>query len=101
MSSHSRRPNLREIATRAMLARDFLVGLPPDAQQQLDHVEKTPNHVQNVRDRRSWLWSSIDNDDSRDLDQVEYAEETADGIRLSVGIADVDRFVTAGSPLDQ
>ena len=54
-----------------------------------------------VRDLRSLLWSSIDNDTSRDLDQVEMAERTANGIRIMVGVADVDGDVPTGSPIDQ
>ncbi len=46
------------------------------------------------------MWSSIDNDSSRDLDQIEVAERVADGIRLLIGIADVDSDVRAGSPID-
>ena len=42
-------------------------------------------------DLRALAWSSIDNDDSRDLDQVEFAERTAGGIRILVGIADIGR----------
>ena len=54
-----------------------------------------------VRDLRSLLWSSIDNDTSRDLDQIEVAERTASGIRIMVGVADVDGDVPIGSPIDQ
>ena len=55
-----------------------------------------------VRDLRSLLWSSIDNDSSRDLDQVEYVEKLPDGTtRLLVGIANVDGSVPAGSALDR
>ena len=54
-----------------------------------------------VRDLRALLWSSIDNDSSRDLDQAEVAERTAGGIRIMVAIADVDSRVSIGSPIDQ
>ena len=48
------------------------------------------------------LWSSIDNETSRDLDQVEYAENLRSGeIRLLIGIADVDASVPKGSAIDK
>lgn len=54
-----------------------------------------------VRDLRDLPWSSIDNDESRDLDQIEYAEEVdADRVRVLVGIADVAALVDRGSPID-
>jgi exoribonuclease-2 len=55
-----------------------------------------------LRDMRDLLWSSIDNAESRDLDQVEVAEPLPDGaIRVHVGIADVDALVPRGSPVDE
>ena len=54
-----------------------------------------------TQDLRSLLWSSIDNDSSRDLDQVEYVEKLPDGTtRLLVGVADVDALVPKGSATD-
>jgi exoribonuclease-2 len=47
------------------------------------------------------LWASIDNDDSRDLDQLTVAEARADrSVKILVAIADVDALVTKESALD-
>jgi len=55
-----------------------------------------------VRDLRSLLWSSIDNDTSRDLDQIEVAERLPNGdTKVLVGIADLDAFVPKQSAIDQ
>src|SRR5437868_905787 len=62
---------------------------------------KSPASTDGLRDMRELLWSSIDNDESRDLDQVEVAEQLPNGaIRILVGIADVDALVAKGSPAD-
>jgi exoribonuclease-2 len=53
------------------------------------------------RDMRAQLWSSIDNDTSRDLDQIEVAERVDGGIRVRVGIADVSIAVLKETPIDQ
>src|ERR1700748_3107015 len=54
-----------------------------------------------VPDLRDLAWTSIDNDTSRDLDQVEVAERVADGIRVHVAIGDVASAVEEDSPMDQ
>jgi len=53
-----------------------------------------------LKDLTALLWSSIDNDDSRDLDQIEWAERAAGGIRVLVAIADVDSLVPRSTPID-
>jgi len=69
--------------------------------QQLKQRGAPANAPTGLRDLRGLLWSSIDNDNSRDLDQVEYAETMSDGmVRLLVGIADVDTSVPKGSITD-
>jgi exoribonuclease-2 len=63
---------------------------------------KAPASTDGLRDLRDLLWSSIDNDESRDLDQIEVAEELPNGaIRILVAIADVDGLVSKNSPVDE
>ena len=86
-----------------MLEAGFLPDFPPEVLHELQAPK--PATVSGsgsaARDLRSLLWSSIDNDSSRDLDQVEYVEKLPDGTtRLLVGIADVDSLVHHGSATD-
>ena len=58
--------------------------------------------IGDIRDLRNLLWSSIDNDTSRDLDQIEVADRVSNGdVKIMIGIADVDAFVPKSSPIDQ
>ena len=88
-----------------MLANGFQPDFPPEVQlevAQLDDEDVEAAAKDVPRDLRNLLWSSIDNRESRDLDQVEYAERLADGeIRLYIGIADVDALVPKGSAVDE
>jgi VacB/RNase II family 3'-5' exoribonuclease len=88
-----------------MIAGGFLPGIPADAMNQLQTIEESPAAGEpsgpEPRDLTALLWSSIDNDDSRDLDQIEWAERTATGIRVLVGIADVDALVKKDTPIDR
>jgi len=90
-------PDLRELAKRAMIERGFLAEIPKEARAEADTKKEPPFDALKIRDLRSWLWSSIDNDDSRDLDQIEYASAESAGTRLYVGIADVDSLVPLNS----
>src|SRR5262245_34506213 len=87
-------------ARREMLDRGFHPDFPREVVAQAAAMPEDPPPPANggVRDLRSLLWSSIDNDTSRDLDQVEVAEAAGNGIRIRVGIADVDTRVPPGSP---
>jgi exoribonuclease-2 len=85
-------------ARREMIERGFQPDLPTSAQQQAQALQ--PSHENGLEDLTSLLWSSIDNDDSRDLDQIEWAEEVPGGIRVLVAIADVDALVERGTPID-
>jgi exoribonuclease-2 len=54
-----------------------------------------------LRDLRSLLWCSIDNEDSRDLDQLTVADESGGRISIRIAIADVDEFVRQGGGIDR
>ena len=86
---------------KAMLARGFQIHLMPEAERQLTAEVEPKFPSLEIKDLSSWLWSSIDNDDSRDLDQIEFASRDPKGIRIYVGVADVDWFVPLKSALDQ
>ncbi len=104
MSPKSRhhRSDLNEIARRAMLEKGLNPDFPKDALAQLGRIEEPAREKDPaIRDQRDLLWASIDNDDSRDLDQLSVAEELAGGaVRVLVAIADVDALVRRGTPLD-
>ncbi|HWC58874.1 MAG TPA: RNB domain-containing ribonuclease [Verrucomicrobiae bacterium] len=95
--------DLKSRAHQAMLDAGFHPDFPAEVLREIQMLKgPAPKISGNVRDLRSLLWSSIDNDSSRDLDQVEYAEKLPDGTtRLLVGIADVDSSVPKGSAIDQ
>lgn len=97
------RTDLLELARRAMRDREFLTETPADAKAQIERAPKldAAARERSARDLTDLLWTSIDNEDSRDLDQLEVTEELADGaVRLRVAIADVDAYAPKGSPID-
>ena len=94
-----------DLATSArmeMLRNGFDPDFPPGTDQQIAALKQkaAPTTTDGIRDLRNLLWSSIDNDTSRDLDQIEVAERVPNGIRVLVGIADVDSDIPPGSPID-
>ena len=91
--------DLASAALHDLLAAGFHPDFPPAALQQLAAIRSAPTPTA-LTDLRSLLWSSIDNDSSRDLDQIEVARETPVGIEISVAIADVAVTIAQGSPLD-
>ncbi len=96
--------DLQTTAKEIMVNRGFEPDFPAQVPAQLAALKKHPPSVVpggDLRDLRNLQWSSIDNDTSRDLDQIEVAESTPDGIKVRIGIADVDAFVPKDSPIDQ
>jgi len=97
--------DLQAVAKDAVRQHGFQPDFSPEVQQQLAQLRANPPAIAaggSVRDLRSQLWSSIDNDTSRDLDQIEVAERLSNGdIKVLIGIADVDAFVPKQSAIDQ
>jgi exoribonuclease-2 len=90
--------DLAAAARQEMLDRGFEPDFSPQVQEQLTQIEEAPET--GLRDLTSLAWSSIDNDDSRDLDQIEWAERAREGFRVLVGVADVDSKVAPATPID-
>jgi exoribonuclease-2 len=96
--------DLKGRAHRAVIEAGFHPDFPTEVGREIQALRQAPQSTatSNVRDLRSLLWSSIDNDQSRDLDQIEYVERLPDGtLRLLVGIAEVDALVPKASATDR
>ena len=105
MTAGSSHVDLQAAAKDIMRQYGFEPDFPSPVQQQLAQLRANPPALAaggEIRDLRKLLWSSIDNDTSRDLDQIEVAERLTNGdVKILVGIADVDAFVPKQSPIDQ
>ena len=88
------------LARIAMRERGLEPEFPPAVLAQVARLDG-PVDDGSLADLRHLAWCSIDNDDSRDLDQLSVAEGTPRGTRVRVAIADVDAFVPHGTPVDQ
>jgi VacB/RNase II family 3'-5' exoribonuclease len=105
------RLDLQATAKQIMIAHGFEPDFPPEVPAQLAQLRAhppqltanaNPHNDGDVRDLRQLLWSSIDNDTSRDLDQIEVAEQLPNGdFKVMVGIADVDAFAPKQTPIDK
>jgi exoribonuclease-2 len=89
---------LRQIARRAMIARGLEPDFPPGAEAAAARLR--PAAADGIRDLSDLPWSSIDNDDSKDLDQAEVVLEEDGHFRVLVAIADVASLVGRESPID-
>ena len=86
-----------------MRARGFLPDFSPVVIAEANALASVPTDADaTVRNLRDLLWASIDNDDSRDLDQLSVAGHAEDGAdTVFVAVADVDALVEKGSPIDE
>jgi exoribonuclease-2 len=95
--------DLKRSARGEMIHEGFEPDWPPEVLAQVSTLNgpSLSGEGDGLQDLRDLLWSSIDNDGSPDLDQIEFAERTPAGVRVLVGIADVDADLPIGSPSDQ
>lgn len=101
-NNHQHRALLQDIARRAMLERGLLPDFSVEALAELDQIQAPATMTgRPVRDLTDLLWCSIDNEDSRDLDQLTVAETMpGDKVKILVAVADVDALVEDGSAID-
>ena len=100
---------LQAIAHRAMIERGLLPDFSAAALAELDRIQApaganggSAGDPSGIRDLTNLLWASIDNDDSRDLDQLTVAETLpGDKVKIRVAVADVDALVGNGSAIDE
>jgi exoribonuclease-2 len=103
---HSSQPlhfNLVAAAHAAMIEHGFQPDFSAGTDTELSAIQAHPEPpaVPGIQDLRNLLWSSIDNDTSKDLDQIEWAGQLPDGrIRVLVGVADVDARISLGTVID-
>ena len=87
-----------------MREKGLTVDFPAAARQQADRCRDLGGELDRsgrLADLRGLPWTSIDNDDSLDLDQLEVVFPEGKGYRLLVAVADVDVYVGAHSPIDE
>jgi len=94
---------LQDIAHKAMLERGLLPDFSAAALAELEKIQAPAAlNGEPTRDLRGLLWASIDNDDSRDMDQLTAAEAMpGDKVKIMVAVADVDALVKNGSAIDE
>jgi VacB/RNase II family 3'-5' exoribonuclease len=95
--------DLAASAVAEMIREGFRPEVSDDVEAQVAAIRAAVGETPDagVRDMRELLWSSIDNDTSRDLDQIEVAERVEGGIRVRVAVADVSSAVLKDTPIDR
>ncbi len=96
-------PLLVDLAHEAMIDKGLQPDIDADVKQQVAAIRgPARDDSGSIRDLRDLGWCSIDNDDSRDLDQLTWGEDVGDGnIRICIAVADVDALVKKNTPVDR
>jgi len=94
--------DLTTIAYQVMTMHGFIPDFPPSLTNEVSTLQKNYSLGTAKYDYRDKLWVSIDNSDSKDLDQLTFAEKDSDGnFKLYVAVADVDGSVKKNSLIDE
>jgi VacB/RNase II family 3'-5' exoribonuclease len=104
LSAAEQHADLEAIARRAMEERGLLPDFSPEVLAEAEAIQEIDGSALagGVRDLRDLLWCSIDNDSTRDLDQLTVAEDLpGDAVRVLVAVADVEVRVPEGSAIDR
>ena len=104
LHTNQHRAILQAIADRTMVERGLLPTFSAAALAELATLQSpaVAGGEPSIRDLTGLLWASIDNDDSRDLDQLTVAEALpGDAVKILVAVADVDALVKNGSAIDE
>jgi exoribonuclease R len=101
--SAQNRTQLQAIARRVMTERGLQPDFSAEARAEVETITKpAAESGSGIRDLTGLLWASIDNDDSRDLDQLSVAEPLTGGAaKVLVAVADVDALVKKSSAIDE
>ena len=100
---HHQRQALADLAEQAMRERGLEPDFPDEVLRQVASLRSSADERgPGIADLSALPWCSIDNDDSRDLDQLTVLESLpSGGVRLHVSVADVDALVAKDSPIDR
>jgi exoribonuclease-2 len=92
-TNHFTISNLTQIAKQSMLEKNLLPDYSPQAMQEAESINRPAQPEAITKDLRGMLWCSIDNDDSKDLDQLTFAEQLSEGYKIYIAVADVASIV--------
>lgn len=95
--------DLTQLAKQTMIEHQLLPDFPPSVLKEINDIASPVQSLPpKVKDLRQFLWFSLDNDDSKDLDQITYAEIIDDQqFKIYIAIADVDSLVKKESAIDR
>lgn len=93
--------DLTELAKQSLEERGFKSTFPPEVIKEVEEIIPRRLSAEGIKDMRNCLWFSIDNDDSRDLDQLSFAQEENSSYRIYIAVADVTFLVKENSATDR